>query len=216
MKKESFCFVDLDGTILDVSEKFYRSYVDILSNEGHKPLAKAEYWRFKVSGMPEREIHLKSGAELSSFASIRKSHIETPAYQQFDQLIPGAFETLEKLSTRYELVLVTLRHHSENLKKELVGLGIDGFFRTILAADPASQTQKSAIKVKLIRDEFPGFDSTDAVFIGDTEADILAGQQLGALCIAVTSGLRTANFLQSLNPDHLVSDIHESLSVLSL
>ena len=43
--------------------------------------------------------------------------------------------------------------------------------------------------------------------IGDTEADIMAGQTLGVETIAVTCGIRSGNYLQSFRPTALIPDL---------
>ena len=55
-------FFDLDGPILDVSEKYYKVYADILSQKGFRVLSKTEYWDAKRNKIPEYDILLKSMA----------------------------------------------------------------------------------------------------------------------------------------------------------
>ena len=43
--------------------------------------------------------------------------------------------------------------------------------------------------------------------IGDTEADIMAGQALGVDTVAVTCGIRSHSYLKAFQPTHLISDL---------
>jgi phosphoglycolate phosphatase-like HAD superfamily hydrolase len=49
--------------------------------------------------------------------------------------------------------------------------------------------------------------------VGDTEADVMAAKALGLVSCAVTSGLRSAEFLRALKPDYLIQSI-EGLPVI--
>lgn len=51
-------------------------------------------------------------------------------------------------------------------------------------------------------------------FIGDTEADVVAAQKLGAVSIAVESGIRTRELLENMNPDIIIPDISHLESVI--
>ena len=50
--------------------------------------------------------------------------------------------------------------------------------------------------------------------IGDTEADIFAGQLLNMKTCAVLSGIRSAERLRSLSPDAIISTIADVATVL--
>jgi phosphoglycolate phosphatase-like HAD superfamily hydrolase len=45
------------------------------------------------------------------------------------------------------------------------------------------------------------------LIIGDTEADIIAGKQLGLRTFAVTSGIRNAAFLKAIEPDYVIDRV---------
>ena len=46
-----------------------------------------------------------------------------------------------------------------------------------------------------------------AWMIGDTEADVLAGQSLGVPTIALTCGIRSRSYLQQLEPTRIHTDL---------
>jgi phosphoglycolate phosphatase-like HAD superfamily hydrolase len=46
-----------------------------------------------------------------------------------------------------------------------------------------------------------------AWMVGDTEADVLAGQQLGIPTIALTCGIRSRSYLQRLEPTRIHADL---------
>ena len=81
-------FFDLDGPILDVSDKYYSVYRDILLENGEKPLPKREYWDFKRTKFSVENILLKTNSDslVNIFKDLWLSKIETTKYQQLDQL----------------------------------------------------------------------------------------------------------------------------------
>jgi phosphoglycolate phosphatase len=53
------------------------------------------------------------------------------------------------------------------------------------------------------------------MIIGDTESDVKAGQILGLRTVAVTCGIRTKEFLQALNPDHIIDSMPQLLPIVA-
>lgn len=207
-------FFDLDGPILDVSEKYYRVYSDILSQNGFKVLSKSEYWNAKREKIPDLEILQRSiaGPFLESYLYERKLLIESDPYLMYDKLQDGAVQVLEKLSENNELILVTLRTYPEQLQKELRHLNLDKYFAAVLTS-PAESSPRWTIKVSLIKNFLAGKTITGGVMIGDTETDILAGNSLGYRTVGVLSGIRSRRLLSEAQPSYLVDTIRDILDL---
>jgi len=202
-------FFDLDGPILDVSEKYYRIYCNLLTLKNKEILTKFDYWNFKRNQTPEREILSKTDSiEIYDwYRHERIRIIEMNEYLRFDRLTPGAITVLENLSKSKELILVTLRRNKEQLINQLAGFGLEKYFKFILSA-PGNSNPKWRIKYDLILNNY-GNPEVGSIFIGDTETDILTGKNLGIKTIAVTKGIRTKEILMQFNPDHLINEIKE-------
>jgi phosphoglycolate phosphatase-like HAD superfamily hydrolase len=205
-----YFFVDLDGTLLDVSEKFYRSYFDLVTAEGHRALPKDVYWELKRSGQKESIILSQTDAIVNQFTQRRKAIIESTSYQQHDALCDGAIEFLTFLKSHGTVVLVTLRHNPTQLHLQLHNLGVAHFFNEILSIDPDYPTPKNEIKAQLIQKHFSSQNFTHSFFIGDTETDVWAGQRLGITTVALTHGMRTEMHLRSLAPTALCADLYKA------
>jgi phosphoglycolate phosphatase len=202
-------FFDLDGPIIDVSEKYYRIYCDLLSSGKYKLLTKSEYWNLKRNRVPENEILSKTGAEeiYLWYRDERIRVIEMDDYLKFDHLTSHAKNILEMLSSSHALILVTLRTYKEQLFKELDGFDITKYFKLILNA-PANSSPKWKIKYDLII-KYHGNPGINSLFIGDTETDIQAGKNLGIKTIAVLNGIRSEEILRETNPDKIIREIGE-------
>lgn len=203
-------FFDLDGPILDVSYKYYRVYADIVRENGLLVLGKEEYWDCKRRKIPEKQILNMTGAEsiYEAYAEKRKSIIEMDEYLVYDKLQDGAQEILENLESEFDLILVTLRTVRTQLEKELESFGLMKFFKKVLSSG-ADTEPRWKIKYELVRrfmDESQvGFGPH--IMVGDTETDIIAGNELGFRTVAVSNGIRTREILMAVRPGQIIDSI---------
>lgn len=194
MPKLCNLYIDFDGTVVDVSERYYRIYCDILGDGPIEPLTKTEYWRLKSAKCTEDSAHEEQ----------RLSMIESSIYLKYDKLIDGAVDTLERFERTNRLVLTTQRQLSIPLYKELEELGIISLFDKIYL---------NGQKADWIRADMEKYNNP-ALVVGDTEVDIRAGKVLGLATVAVTSGIRSKYLLLAENPDYLIGSIIELPSVV--
>ncbi|MGA2298969.1 MAG: HAD family hydrolase [FCB group bacterium] len=208
-------FFDLDGPILDVSEKYYRIYADLLQSKNYETLAKSRYWELKRNKTPDREILGLTGAEQIRdwYKAERKSLIESDAYMKYDSVQHAALNVLEKLSSENTLFLVTLRNSYEQLQKELELFDIKKYFRSVLTA-VEEKYPRWKLKYDLVNNYFAGKLPQESFFIGDTETDIMAGKALGCKTIAVANGIRDVKILEDTKPDFIVISVKEILSYI--
>jgi len=207
-------FLDLDGPILDVSEKYYQVYVDILQRHGFDSLSKKEYWNAKRNKVPESEILEQTDAMsiLESYQRQRKLLFESDQYLKFDRIQDGTTEVLENFAQHYRLVLVTLRTFPEQLYKELKCFNLNQYFSTVLTSG-SDIKPRWKIKYNLINSYLKGTTLKRGLIIGDTETDILAGKKLRFKTVGVLNGIRSYDILFSAQPTHLVSSISEILRI---
>lgn len=200
--QQILCF-DLDGVLLDVSEKYYRLHFDLVNELGGQPLSKSEYWSCKRERVPEKAIAERSGLDgrWQDYTRLRVELIETVEYLNHDQTWPGIQEMLEGLRTKSLVYLVTLRQSSEQLQWQLAKLGLSRLFHRVLRALPeAGVENRGHVKAELVRKAL-GAGRRPGWFVGDTETDLEAGRQLDLRTAAVTFGLRSEPLLYRLSPD---------------
>lgn len=197
---------DLDGPLLDVSERYYRLYVDLLRPHGLRPLAKRTYWRLKRRRVPEEAIFRRSGgtpAAAREYARLRPSLIESRRYLRFDRIWPRASAVLRHLEPRSRLLLATARRSRRILKWQLEQLGIGAYFHRVLSIPPAAASRAEA-KAASVR-ALVGEPTARGWFVGDTESDLRAGRLLGLHIAAVSYGIRRADELRQSGPDRLLA-----------
>ena len=202
-------FLDLDGPILDVSERYFRVHQYILKELGSRCLApsKSSYWNMKRDRQPLSAILEKLSQPLvdqEAFSRLWLAKIEAPEYLILDQVIPGAKEQLLELEHLFTLVLVTLRQNRNAVHKQLRNLGLQALLTKVLCQAPA-QDRSWEVKRDLIAES--GLISNAAWIVGDTEVDIRAGKALGMGTVAVLSGIRNLKNVKAMSPDLIVKDI---------
>lgn len=208
-------FFDLDGPILDVSEKYYRAYADSLKELGRTALDKGEYWNLKRLKISDYVILSKTFSEhlLDEFMIRRNQLIEERELLKLDYVWPELRDTYQALFSKTPTVLVTLRTYSDRTSWQLKNFGIYSWFYAILSHPASGISERWQVKVNLIEES--GFlkkvSAEDCVFVGDTETDILAGKKLGMKTVGVSFGIRVKELLLPSKPD-LIFDTPMELS----
>jgi len=219
-------FCDFDGPILDVSDRYYQTYQLALADvqtgcheQGitlpiHR-LDKQQFWHMKQNRVPDLEIAMRSGLPADYFDRFleRVIHIvNQPALLHRDRLQPGVRWALSLLHAQgAQLFLVTLRcqHQAERILKSH---GLADLFTDIRGThdkDAAYHNQaehKNSLLAQVMAD-YSISPTLSSWMIGDTEADILAGQANGVGTIAVTSGIRSRSYLHRFQPTRIHHDL---------
>lgn len=196
-------FLDLDGTLLDSKLRMYKLF-DALVSESK--LKYEDYWERKFQGLTHSSILREefgfSNERLVCFETKWMSVIESEEYLEYDSLINGVVEWLNKMASSYSLYLVTARQSLLGVERQLYKYSILNFFDQILV------TEQKKTKVELIQKSQIKLNQTDW-FIGDTGYDVLTGKSLGIKSLSVLSGFMTKESLKKYNPDLILNDVTE-------
>jgi phosphoglycolate phosphatase len=203
---ERWIFLDLDGTLLDVSRRYQHLHRDLVLRHGGRPLSREDYWALKRSRTPEAEILARAGVPSEAGAEIaaaRERHLEERRYLRLDRPWPWTAAVLAGLAPYGRLALITLRSHSDRLLWQLDTLGLRAPFARVVSGrgDGTPQAKAGLVRAAGI-DPAPG-----SLLVGDTEVDIASGKALGVRTAAVTCGLRDAAHLAAWAPDLLLDDL---------
>lgn len=200
-------YVDLDGTVLDISEKYWRLHDHLSDALGDPALERKIFWRMKRHGagiakmwkdVPP-ESHAQYDAEFVRL-------IEEPEYLRFDIPHEGATEALRQLSKDYRLVLATMRRNPHSLVPQLRDLGIHSLFGAVLHS--ALLAAGVSGKDMLIRRDTL-FVAGSSMVVGDTEGEIEAGKRLGIPSVVVLNGLRDRATLAPWEPTHVIDSLRD-------
>lgn len=221
-------FCDFDGPIVDVSQRYYTTYQQgintiraIAQSRGDRldimVLSQTQFWQMKRDRIPDVEIASQSGLTepyIPLFLQQVKEIVNQPNLLEKDTLQPGVRWALTWLHTcGVQLILVTLRQKSQ-VKEILHNTGLAKLFTDIYGTRDrhAAYQNYAQLKTDLLAEAIAKYspsqyEASRCWMVGDTEADILAGQALKIPTIGLTCGIRSAWYLEQFRPDKITTDL---------
>ncbi len=221
-------FCDFDGPIVDVSNRYYATYqLGLAETQAFYQaqgttlpigrLKKEQFWQMKQDRVPDVEIAMRSGLhgdQIDFFLNRVIEIVNQPALLQKDQLQPAVSWALALLHSQgVRLVLVTLRCQVQ-ATQILRNYGLTRLFSGIYGTNDRdaayhnyAEAKTQLLKKALAEQSLFAGGQGSAWMIGDTEADILAGQALSIPTIALTCGIRSRLYLKQFHPTRIQSDL---------
>jgi phosphoglycolate phosphatase len=226
-------FCDFDGPIADVSDRYYATYrlgLDQLQTRSAETLAirhlsKAQFWTFKQNRVPDRQIAHWSGLEthqIDQFLNLVGQWVNHDSLLGLDLPQPGVRQALDQLRRNsVRIVIVTLRcpeQVHQFLHHHHLAWAVDQVFgpSDINAAYANRANHKiELLQQAIIQQQYLGFSTVQSLMVGDTEADIMAGQTHGLDTIALTCGIRSRRYLKTFRPSRLLPDLKAAAQYLT-
>lgn len=194
-------FFDFDGTIINSQYRIYNLFCELCSENN---FTYDQYWEIKRNRINQKDFLQKyfnySSEKCSEFKEMWLAKIEEENRLKEDFLLEGIENKLQKLSQKYNLVIVTNRQNKNLTIQEIKNLKIEKYFKEILV------TEQKKSKVELIKSY--GYSPED-VLIGDTGEDIKTAKELGIKSCAVCWGIMNKKTISEYTPDIILDDIKE-------
>lgn len=209
-RKFEAALFDIDGTLLDSEEFVFQAFRhSVLIHKGRE-ITRDDF--SQVVGKPLEECYflLEPGLDSKKLAQTHKDfqagnlHLSTP--------FSNSVLVLRKLSKAGVKIGAVTTRYSDTLKRTLELVGIFAFFDVIISGEdvinfkPHPEPVLKALEMLMIS-------SGQAVMVGDTDVDILAGREAGTKTIGVTYGFHGEKVRES-KPDYIVDDILEVLPLI--
>ncbi len=222
-------FCDFDGPIVDVSERYYRTYrqgllaIEALAQRESNvhlaiaPLSKSQFWQQKQRRVADSEIALRSGVPAEWFEQYMQQVerlVNHASLLRWDRIQPLAKDALLYLKqSRVRLVLVTLRH-SRQVNDFLHEQSLAHLIDDVYGASTANAAHENRVDHKcellataIAQQDAKGYSTGGSWMIGDTEADVMAAKAMGLPSAALSCGIRSADYLRSLEPTEIHSEL---------
>lgn len=210
MKRNTILF-DLDGTLINTNELIIASFLYTLDK--HFP---EQYNRESIlpfMGMPLVETMEQFDKEkVSELVQTYREH----NISHHDELVTefeGVFETVEELYKKgYKLGIVTTKMRN-TVEMGLRLVGLNKFFQTVVTLDDVKNAKPDPEPVQKAL-ALLGSTPEEAIMVGDSKYDILAGQNAGTQTAGVAWTIRGNDYLQQFNPDFMLNEMTDLLDVL--
>lgn len=197
---------DLDGTLVDSSERLYQLFQFLIPES---VFSKEEYWSMKRNKINHQMILEQYFPKYNFYDFNIKwlSLIESTQYLDLDTVYDDTIHILKKLYHKNELYLLTARQDRINLIAELTRLNILPFFKEIFVTENKTSKDTLLKEIKYIPNDF---------FISDMGHDIETGNRAGLKTIAITHGFMNREKLLSYSPWKVVDNLSEIPDVLTI
>ena len=203
---------DLDGTLQDSTEAILNSFKDTFRKYGNEDDFTLERQK-EVLGPPIYEMFKKYFPNLDTnelcdyYRECNKKELEKSL-----KPMPNAIEVVNALKEDgYKVAILTTRM-KESTKSCLKICGF-GEFDDIITFDDVKSTKPNPEGLfKIVKKH--KLNGDDLIMIGDSKADVLAGQSFGAYTVAYLSHEGKKDDLIALKPNRTINDLKEILDIV--
>lgn len=200
--------LDLDGTIVDSKEAYLEAAKTAFAAAGERIVdvnTALEIPKRLEQNLPIDD--LVRGIDAQKFLKVYlNAYYDATATKT--KPMPKISETLEKLSKKAKLALITMRYvPREKIVEELEEFGLARYFKHVMTAmdtdDPKPSPEALIICAKQL-----GVKTSECLVVGDSVADVKAGKNAGATTIAVLSGIFTREELERQKPYLIIESVN--------
>lgn len=207
---------DLDGVIMKFkldSLSIKKEVIAYLEGEGLPAGALSPTEPFSKIKDSARGMFLSQGKDPAWVeAAIRKGE-GIPVRHEIEaannaELLPSARETLAALKGQGLRLAIFTYNNSRATDIALTRFGLREYFDVVASRDSVPRPKPNPLHLEFILQSL-GIERGEAVVVGDSEMDIKPCKELGVRVVAISTGIRSAEFLRGQEPDHLIGDLAE-------
>ena len=213
MPRSPTILFDLDGTLIDSIELILSSARYAFAKLG-RPAPSDEEWLTGV-GIPLRTMFGRYAWDDADCEALIQAYREfqIPNHDRLVRAYDGVVETVRALRAQgHELGVVTSKSESLALRG-LACVGLARYMDTIVGCDSCTRHKPDPEPVRLALHRL-GCSPGDAVFVGDSVHDVLAGNAAGVRTMGALWGPFGRDDLAPGGPNHYVERISEVIGLL--
>lgn len=203
---------DLDGTLIDSIGLLLASVKHAFDGRTLAPTD--EEWIAGI-GIPlasQLKPYAASAEDVEHLVS-RYRTFQNEAHDRMTRVYAGVSETLEQLQAGGHPMGIVTSKGNKMMSKSLKYTNIERFMQSMIGCDSCAIHKPDPFPVRMALAEL-GYEAAEAVFIGDSPHDILAGNAAGVTTIAALWGPFTRTTLELHNPMHFLEDIRGLLPLV--
>lgn len=192
---------DLDGTLVDTYPVVRKTLIEVFDK--YLPDLKYDEELLKSFFGPTLQdsfYKLTGNQTETDFLISEYRKINRAYYEKELTLFPKVKESLEELSKKYKLAILS------NRIQALVDIGIkitdiDKYFNCVIGVDSMPKPKPHPDGIFQILEKY---DETKAVFVGDALSDVITAQNAGIIGIGSTWALTSKEEYEEINTDYIV------------
>lgn len=196
---------DLDGTLIDSIGLLLACVKHTFEGRTRAP-TEAE-WIAGI-GTPlakQLEPYATSSDDVELLVS-RYRGFQHEAHDRMTRAYPGVLDTLHALDAAGHPMAVVTSKGNNMMMKSLRYTGIEPFMKAMIGCDSCAVHKPDPFPVRMALSEL-GYGPEEAVFLGDSPHDVLAGNAAGTTTIAALWGPFTRAMLEPYRPTHFLDNI---------
>lgn len=202
---------DLDGTLADTNELIFQSFRHTFRTHGIDHISDEEIYSF--FGEPLLTT-------MKRYAPDRAEQL-TATYHAFnvlhhDEMIrhfPLVRETLGQLSDMGLVLGIVTSKRGVVAQKSLDALELSGYFKAIVTPE-LTERHKPEPDPVLCGAKLLGVAPEQAIMVGDSPYDLLAGRAAGCLTCGVEYTKLDINILHHASPDFMIAEVPQLISII--
>lgn len=207
---------DLDGVIMKFrldSQGIKREVIARLEEEGLTPKALNPTDPFSKIRESTRSIFESKGRNGAWIEAVMREVEGIPVRHEVEaakvaEMLPGAKEILATLKGRGLRLAIFTYNNSLAAEIALTRNGLMDYFELVVTRDSVPWPKPNPLHLDFVlKSLMVGRD--EAIVVGDSEMDIKPCKELGVRVVAISTGVRSADYLRGLSPDYLINDLSE-------
>lgn len=209
MKFKTVLF-DLDGTLINTIPLIRLTFEKVFADFGI-PWANGEV--LKTIGLPLREVAEQyAPGRVEEFLE-QYAAFQSTKHKEYTKLYPGTLETLKLIKMKGFRTGVVTSKRKVPAQTGMALTGIDSYIEIAISVEDVSKPKPNSEPV-LKALELLNMQPEDALYVGDSWYDVLAGKQAGVTTVGVTWGMAAREQLEEHNPDYIVDSWDEFLTII--
>jgi HAD superfamily hydrolase (TIGR01509 family) len=214
--------LDVDGTLRKTDEQYIARVNTLLkpirwvSRRNTLALARSLVTRFEdpVNKLFTVAEKLRVNRPLHKLVDVANPWRRRRARPDYYQTMPNIQTTLEKLSARYPLAVISVRG-TVGTRHFLEQTGIAQYFALVASGQTARRSKPHPHQIYWLADQL-GIEPRECLIVGDTTIDIRAGVAAGAQTVGVLSGFGKDMELREAGADLILPSIADLPAALGL
>ncbi|WP_147804355.1 pyrophosphatase PpaX [Alkalicoccus halolimnae] len=203
---------DLDGTLINTIDLIVASFEHTLDHYFPETYTRKDIAGF--IGPPLSETFERMNPDYASEMIDKYREFNHAKHDELVSEYTGVLETLEQLyDQKYAMAVVTTKRRDTALKGIQL-MNMEKYFPVVISLDEITKPKPDPEPLQMALEQL-GKNPHQAIMVGDSEHDILAGKNTGTLSAGVSWSIKGKSHLQTFEPDVMLEEMPDLLRFIN-